>query len=287
MIDREAEMIERLGVQSFQHPVGKDVTLEQLRSEGFEAFLLAIGAHEAYKMLVPGEEDFPQVTNAVQFLRRVALGDRRAPGGRIAVIGGGNVAIDAARTCIRLGCEQVTIVYRRTRSEMPAHEEEIIQAEEEGITFSYLTVPKEIVGYNGKVTCIFNVSERNWGSPMRKAGGGQWRWREANTFWKSMPLYQQSAKLWTVNACNPSRNSNGPSENHPGQQYHLATSLDGVFAAGDVVSGPATVVEAIVAEKKLPKPLTATCRGSLSRKCRPCRSGDVGWNASRSRLPRR
>ena len=98
----------------------------------------------AYKLMVPGEDDFPQVINAVDFLRRVSLGDRLSPGKRVAVIGGGNVAIDAARTCIRLGCEQVTLVYRRSRMEMPAHAEEIHQAEEEGVSCCFLTIPKEV-----------------------------------------------------------------------------------------------------------------------------------------------
>ena len=76
------------------------------------------------------------------------------PGRRVAVLGGGNVAIDAARTSLRLGCEEVTIIYRRSRSDMPANEEEVEQAEEERVRFSFLTVPVEIVGENGKVTAF-------------------------------------------------------------------------------------------------------------------------------------
>ena len=251
VIDREAEMIERLGVEiRFNTRFGKDVTLEQLRSEGFEAFLLAIGAHEAYKMLVPGEDDFPQVINAVQFLRRVALGDRRAPGGRIAVIGGGNVAIDAARTCIRLGCEQVTIVYRRTRSEMPAHEEEIIQAEEEGVIFSYLTVPKEIVGYNGKVTAL-QCLRAELGKPDEKgrrrpvAVEGSEHLLEVDAVIPAIGQTVDSECLQSVAQLKWSKRDTILANN-----ITMATSVDGVFAAGDVVSGPATVVEAIGGGKK-------------------------------------
>ena len=97
-------------------------------------------------MGIPGEEDFPEVIDAIDLLREVALGNRHIPWGKVAIIGGGNVAIDAARTCIRLGSEEVTIVYRRTRAEMPADEEEVEQAEEEGVKFSLLAIPAEIKG---------------------------------------------------------------------------------------------------------------------------------------------
>jgi NADPH-dependent glutamate synthase beta subunit-like oxidoreductase len=117
-------------------------------------FFVAIGAHASYKADVPGEDKFPQVIDAIDFLRRVALGDRRIPGKRVAVIGGGNVAMDAARTALRLGCHEVHVIYRRTRAEMPANEEEVFQAEEEGVRFSFLAIPVEIRGTNGKLDSL-------------------------------------------------------------------------------------------------------------------------------------
>ncbi len=134
IIDREVGKIEELGVEFlFNTRFGKDVDLASLRAEGFEAFFFAVGAHASFNLGIAGENDFPQVHGAVDFLRRVALGERRCPGKKVVVIGGGNVAIDAARTCLRLGSEQVTIAYRRTRKEMPADHEEVEQAEEEGV----------------------------------------------------------------------------------------------------------------------------------------------------------
>lgn len=138
VIDREVAMLEDLGVTfAFNTRFGQDVTLEGLKSQGYDAFFFAIGAHKAYKLGIPGEADYPQTMEAIDLLRRVALGERHMPGKRVVVVGGGNVAIDAARTSLRLGCPEVTIAYRRTRHEMPADEEEVEQAEEEGVRFPF------------------------------------------------------------------------------------------------------------------------------------------------------
>ncbi|TFG42397.1 MAG: 4Fe-4S ferredoxin, partial [Syntrophobacterales bacterium] len=153
VIDREVAMLEDLGVEfRFDTRYGKDITLDSLKAEGFDAVFLAIGAHQAFKLNIPGETDFPQVIEAIDLLRRVALGDRRIPGKHAIIIGGGNVAIDAARTCLRLGSDEVTIAYRRTRAEMPADVEEVEQAEDEGIHMSFLTIPKAVIGSDGRLT---------------------------------------------------------------------------------------------------------------------------------------
>ena len=132
IIDREVDMLRNLGVEfSFGTRFGTDITFDQLIIEGFAAFFFAIGAHLSFQLNIPGEKDFQQVIEAVDFLRRVALGDRQPPGKKVIVIGGGNVAIDAARTCLRLGCESVTLAYRRTRAEMPADPEEVEQRRKE------------------------------------------------------------------------------------------------------------------------------------------------------------
>ena len=175
VIDREVVMLKNLGVEfQFNTRFGKDVTLEQLKKEGFEAFFFAIGAHNSFKLGIPGEKDFPQVIEAVDFLRQVALGDRQAPGKHAIIIGGGNVAIDAARTCLRLGCESVTLAYRRTRSEMPADTEEVEQAEEEGIRFEFLNIPVQVLGSDGRVSglkCLRAklVSQRRRGPQISRA----------------------------------------------------------------------------------------------------------------------
>lgn len=246
VIDREVAMIEDMGVEiRLNTRFGKDVTLEQLRTQGYEAFLIAIGAHSSYKLMIPGEDDFPQVISAVDFLRNVALGERHAPGKRVAVIGGGNVAIDAARTCIRLGCESVTLLYRRTRSEMPAHEEEVRQAEEEGVQLQFLTIPVEIKGEGGRVKALHCV-RAELGQP------------DASGRRRPIPVEGSDHDLevdCVVAAIGQAVDAEGLDQldrmawskrgTIKANTATMETTQEGVFAAGDVVTGPATVIEAI------------------------------------------
>ncbi|RLB42135.1 MAG: 4Fe-4S ferredoxin [Deltaproteobacteria bacterium] len=251
VIDREVAMIEDLGVEfRLNTKIGVDVTLEELKQEGFEAILIAIGAHSSYKLRIPGEDDYPQVIDAITFLRNVALGERRPPGKKVAVIGGGNVAMDAARTAIRLGCRQVTVLYRRSRADMPANIEEVEQAEEEGVQFLFLTVPLEIKGENGKIKSL--VCQRTELGPPDDSGRR-----------RPVPVEGSEFQL-EVDAVIPAI---GQVVDHTGLEElsdlkwtrrdtisvataTMQTDIEGVFAAGDVVSGPATVVEAIGGGKR-------------------------------------
>ena len=251
VIDREVAMLEELGVAfDFNTRFGTDITLDDLKAEGCEAFFFAIGAHKAFSLNVPGEKDFPGVLDAIDVLRRVALGERKMPGRRVAVIGGGNVAIDAARTCLRLGSEEVVIVYRRTRHEMPADIEEVEQAEEEGIRFSFLTVPVEIVGAEEKLTglkCLRADLVEKPGSSRKSPvpiPGSEF----------IMPMEAVICAIgqqvdhgcmaavadlkWTRRATIDVNMAT------------METAAPGIFAAGDAVTGPATVVEAIGGGKR-------------------------------------
>ncbi|MDY6822446.1 MAG: NAD(P)-binding protein [Thermodesulfobacteriota bacterium] len=251
IIDREVAMIESLGVEiRLNTRLGKDITIESLRSEGFEGFLLAIGAHGSYKLMIPGEDDYEGVIPAVSFLLRVSLGDHRRPGKKVVVVGGGNVAIDAARTCLRLGCERVTIVYRRTHDQMPAHHEEVAEAEEEGVGFSYLTIPKQVQGADGRATGIVCVraelSEPDESGRRRPVPvEGSEHVIEADVI---IPAIGQEIRPHGLEAFEEvdwtRRNT---------IRVHtvtMQTNQQGVFAVGDAVTGPATVVEAIAGGKK-------------------------------------
>ena len=134
--------------------------INQLFDRGFSAVFLAIGAHEAQKLRIPGEDDTRGVLHGVPFLRSVALGEKVHLGDRVVVVGGGNTAIDTARTARRLGSSQVTLVYRRTRAEMPANEWEIDEALEEGVRLEILTQPVAVLAENGHVSAIRCVRMR-------------------------------------------------------------------------------------------------------------------------------
>ena len=262
VIDQEVAMIEDLGVIfRFNTRFGKDVTYQQLKEEGHEAFLLTVGAHASYKAGIAGEDKYPQVIDAIDFLRRVALGDRHMPGRKVAVIGGGNVAMDAARTSIRLGCHDVYIVYRRTRAEMPANEEEVFQAEEEGVKFSFLTIPVEIMGADDKVASLHCL--RTELGPPDESGRR-----------KPIPI-EGSDYLLQVDAVIPAIGQTVDRkwlDDLQGLKWSkrntlkvniasMETSMEGVFAAGDAVSGPATVVEAIGGGKKAANAIDRYLRG--------------------------
>jgi NADPH-dependent glutamate synthase beta subunit-like oxidoreductase len=147
VLDAEIQKILDLGVElRTNFTIGKDITLDELRRQ-YQAIFVGIGAHKGYKLGVEGE-DAPNVLTGTEFLNRVNSGDHVEVGGKVVVIGGGDTAIDAARVCKRLGAE-VTILYRRTRKEMPAIEPEIAGAEEEGVKIEYLAAPVGILRDNG------------------------------------------------------------------------------------------------------------------------------------------
>ena len=251
VIDLEVTMLEELGVEfRFNTKFGKDVTLDSLESEGFAAFFIAIGAHKSFSLKIPGEKDYPQVTQAIDLLRRVAMGDWKIPGDRVVIIGGGNVAIDAARTCLRLGCKEVRIAYRRSHSEMPADVEEVEQAEEEGVKISFLTIPVEILGQNGQVTalrCIraeMTVQESSSRKIPVPVEGSEYL-IETDAVISAIGQQVDQDCLSSLHRLKwTRRNTLFVSK------INMKTSVPGVFAAGDAVLGPATVIEAIGGGKR-------------------------------------
>ena len=150
VVDAEVAEIAALGVDMINNiRVGSDVTLDELKKK-HDAVIVAIGAWSSSSLRCEGE-DLDGVLGGIDFLREVALGERTTLGGKVAIIGGGNTAMDACRTAIRLGSKEVYVVYRRTRKEMPAEDIEIEEAIEEGVIFRFLANPETIEGKNGKV----------------------------------------------------------------------------------------------------------------------------------------
>ncbi|MCJ7705749.1 MAG: FAD-dependent oxidoreductase, partial [Desulfobacterales bacterium] len=154
ILSEEIKTIQSLGVEiKTNSPIGPDLTIDDLFRQGYRSVFLGVGAHQDQKLNIPGEDN-PNVIPGVVFLRKANLGQKVEVGKRVAVIGGGNVAIDAARSALRLGSEEVTIIYRRSRDEMPAYEEDVKEADEEGIKFQLLAAPTEIILKDGKISSL-------------------------------------------------------------------------------------------------------------------------------------
>ena len=237
VIRAEIDILRDLGVQfKTGVAVGTDITLDALRAEGFKAFYLAVGASRGAKLRCPGEE-LPGVMTGIDFLRAVNLGEAPAIGTSVAVIGGGNVAIDVARAAVRLGAE-VTVVYRRDRDSMPAADDEIAEAAEEGVSFRFLASPAEILGDGKAETLKIELMELRGGKP---AGTG---------------VYETMNVSAVISAVGQEIELNGISV-YTGTKGTVTVSLPSfqtseadVFAGGDVVTGPKFAIDAIAAGKE-------------------------------------
>ena len=230
--------------------LGRDFSLTDLEQQGFDAVFLAIGAHLGLGTGIAGEDEFDGVINAVEFLREVNLGSRRRPGDTVVVVGGGNVAVDAARVARRLGSEWVNIVYRRSREEMPAYAEEIADALAEGIQIHYLTAPARIVGKDGRVTG-FECIRTELGPPDASGRRRPVPVKDSEFVIRCdavLPAIGQRIDLnWAVDGSAPEATRHSTIRVHP---HTMQTSIPYVSAAGDAVSGPASVIEAVAAGHK-------------------------------------
>ncbi len=246
---REVRMIERMGVTiETNSKLGRDFTLESLKKDGYEAAFLAVGAPLGTKMGLPGE-DAEGVSEALRFLREYNIRGSAPVGRQVVVIGGGNAAIDAARTAIRLGAESVTVLYRRTRAEMPAYEEEVEEAEHEGIELRVLTAPIEIVSRNGKVSGVkcrqMVLGEFDRSGRRRPVAGQEEFIVPCDQVIAGIGQALETKEILT--GCDLKLNKNGFIEVNPAT---MQSSVDWIFAGGDAVLGPASVVEAISAGEK-------------------------------------
>ncbi len=248
ILDQELATITELGmVIRTDQALGKDFTIKGLLEDGFHAIFLAIGAHQSQRMNVEGE-DLEGVLPGTDFLRAVALGELPQIGKRVAVIGGGNTAIDSARTALRLGVE-VTIVYRRSRAEMPATGWEVEEAEEEGIKLHFLAAPVRIIGRNGRVNAIECI-KMALGEP---DASGRPTPEPIPSSEFALPVDSviaaigQKPDLSFLSEESVLKTERGNIAANPDT---LLTDMKGVFAGGDCVTGAATAVEAIAAGRK-------------------------------------
>jgi NADH-quinone oxidoreductase subunit F len=247
---REVRMIEHLGVTiETGRVLGRDFTLADLRKDGYEAVFLGVGAPLGVELKIPGA-DARGVTEAMSFLRQYNIRGSVPVGKQVAVIGGGNAAIDAARSAIRLGAQSVTVIYRRTREEMPAYAEEIEEALQEGVVLRTLVNPEEFIVEDGAVTGIrlramklgeFDRSGRR--RPEVDAAAGE-----------TLPADQV---IMAIGQALDNKALAGEIEVELDNKGWVkadprtgATPLPWLFAGGDVVTGPSSVVEAIAAGER-------------------------------------
>ena len=248
VVVNEIAYIQDLGVEIKTGVVfGKDTQLETLRNEGYKAVFIAIGTQLSTELGIPGE-DLDGVYHALEFLRHASQGENIHVGDRVAVIGGGNSAIDAARTSLRLGAKKVTILYRRSRKEMPALPDEIEAAEEEGVKFHFLTAPKQIIGLEGKVALI-ECLRMKLGDP------------DASGRRRPVPV-QGTEHVYNVETVIAAIGQRAETScltptllDKRGRAIAVdpltqETSIPAVFAGGDIVTGAASVIEAVGAAKR-------------------------------------
>jgi glutamate synthase (NADPH/NADH) small chain len=254
IVKEEIEYLSKLGVKFIlDFPVGRSETIEDLLKDGYSAVFIGTGAGAPQFMHIPGE-NLGRIYSANEYLTRINLmkaykfPDYDTPikiGKRVAVIGGGNVAMDSARTALRLGAEHVFLIYRRSRTEMPAREEEIIHAEEEGIEFMLLTNPIRYIGNeNGlvkQVECIkMKLGEEDASGRRRPIP------LEGSDF--SIDIDQAIVAIGTTPNPIISKTTQGLKTGRHGEilvDENGQTSVRGVFAGGDIVTGAATVITAM------------------------------------------
>ena len=243
ILKAEIKEIQDIGVEI--RTSSKVDSLDGLFEEGYNAVFLAMGAHQGISMGVEGE-DSPRVIECVDFLREVSLGKKVELGNRVAVIGGGNAAVDSARTALRLGAKEVTIVYRRTRAEMPASPEEVEEALAEGVQIYFLAAPSRIISQDSRVEleCIrmelgaMDASGRRRPEPIK---GSEFT-MDFDTIIAAIGQRPEIPRQFNL--------AIGRGNVVEVDLDTLATSREGVFAGGDVVSGPASVIEAIAAGRQ-------------------------------------
>ena len=248
VLNAEIDILREMGVEFRRGvEVGKDVTIQQLRDEGYKGFYLAIGAQKSAKLNIPGEE-LEGVFGGVEFLREVNLGNKPAIGKRCAVIGGGNVAMDVCRSAVRLGAEETYIIYRRSQGEMPADPEEVKEAMEEGVKFRFLSAPIEIIGHDGKVSAL-KVEAMELGEPDEKGrhrpiGTGKFETIELDSV---IGAIGQTVDWGGLDVGRLVTTKKGTAE---ADALTYQTAQPDIFVGGDCYTGPSFAINAIAAGKE-------------------------------------
>ena len=267
VIQNEVDYIAKRGVEiRYNTPIDVNFTIENLRESSFEAVFVAAGAQRSQRIGIPGElEDLEGFYYGLRFLRDVKVGKSVRIGRRVAVIGGGNVALDASRTATRLGADEVSIFYRRSREEMPVTGVEYDEALAEGIQVNFLVSPTRIVSDNWKVAGL-QCTRMRLGEP--DASGrrrpvpisGSEFFADADTVIAAVGQAPDLSFLPPDSALERIR-----WERLVVDDNRLATNVPGVFAGGDFVAGPGTVIDAIAAGRRSAIAIDKYLKGDTSR----------------------
>jgi heterodisulfide reductase subunit A-like polyferredoxin len=248
VLNREIDEILKLGVDLRLNQPIRDIN--KLFEQGFAAVFLAIGAHEPQRLRIPGEDEAQGVFHGVPFLRAVALGEKVDLGDQVVVVGGGNTAIDTARTARRLGSREVTIVYRRTRAEMPANEWEIDEALEEGVRLEILTQPVAVLADKGQVSAIRCVRMR-LGEPDESGRRRPIPMEDSEFDIPCDTMVAAVAQAPEISFLDP---QHGLAITRWGtfrvDPQTLETNRNGIFAGGDAAAGPGALIEGIAAGRR-------------------------------------
>ncbi len=248
VLNAEIDILREMGVEfKCGVEVGKDITLAQLREQGYKGFYLAIGAQKSAKLNVAGEE-LGGVFGGVDFLREVNLGNKPAIGKKCAVIGGGNVAMDVCRSAVRLGAEETYVLYRRSEDEMSADKDEVAEAKREGVTFKFLAAPVEIIGAEGKVTAIkvemMELGEADEKGRRKPVGTGKFETIEVDSV---IAAVGQVVDWGALDVGELKLTARGTAE---ADALTYQTAQSDIFVGGDCYTGPKFAIEAIAAGKE-------------------------------------
>ena len=250
VVAAEIDILREIGVEfKTGVEVGKDVTLDELRRQGYEAFFLGIGASKASTLNIPGEK-YRGVMSGLELLRRAESARPPVMSEDTVIVGGGNVAIDAARTALRLGAKNVTVVYRRGREDMPADPEEVAEAESEGVVFKFLASPIRIKGSDGKAVEI----ELQLMAQGEADGAGRHKCVPIEGAAETIPAGTVIAaigqKVDWGDMLAGSRVQLRRSGAAMADRVTLQTMEPDIFVGGDALTGPSFVIDAIAAGKE-------------------------------------
>ena len=246
-LEKEIHLLEESGVEIKTNTrIGKDIKFDDLWRIGYKAVFVAIGAHKSRRLEIYGQ-DSEGVVDALEFLWNINTQKEVKIGSNVGVIGGGNVAVDAARTALRHGAQKVTILYRRSREEMPANPWEILEAEKEGIEIKFLTLPRRILRKGKSLELEFAKAElrepddtgRRIPSPIE---GSEFS-TQLDTIIVAIGESPETSFL-------PKKVEVDKGNRILVNPLTMETSMEGVFAGGDAATGPASVIEAILAGKR-------------------------------------